>query len=78
MPASRAARCTPVSLRIWPSGYTSSSRPGLHTLVWYALHESMQAATQREKQVKAWRYARKLQLIEATNLDWNDLHPDIL
>ena len=32
----------------------------------------------REKSLKAWKRAWKLQLIESTNPQWRDLYPDIL
>lgn len=32
-------------------------------------------AIAREKQIKAWRRAKKVRLIEATNPDWQDLAP---
>jgi putative endonuclease len=33
------------------------------------------SAITREKQLKAWRRAKKLALIEATNPGWDDLSP---
>jgi putative endonuclease len=53
-------------------------RHGVHTLVWYELHETMEAAILREKRIKAWQRAWKLQLVESANPDWNDLYPGIL
>ena len=44
-------------------------------LVWYELHESMEAAILREKQLKGGSRARKLALIEAMNPQWEDLYP---
>jgi putative endonuclease len=32
-------------------------------------------AIAREKEIKGWRRAKKIRLIEAGNLDWNDLAP---
>jgi len=34
-------------------GFTK--RYGVHRLVWYELHESMESAIEREKQMKDWR-----------------------
>lgn len=42
-------------------------------LVWYELHEMMESAIQREKQLKRWDRAWKLRLIEADNPHWHDL-----
>ena len=42
-------------------------------LVYYEFHETMEAAITREKQLKKWNRAWKLELIEAQNPEWNDL-----
>jgi predicted GIY-YIG superfamily endonuclease len=42
-------------------------------LVWYELHETMEAAIAREKQIKGGSRAAKVRLIEAANPDWLDL-----
>ena len=42
-------------------------------LVWFEHYESMEAAIQREKRIKKWRRAWKLELIEADNPQWKDL-----
>ena len=41
------------------------------------LHDTMPAAIQREKQIKDWTRAWKLQLIESVNPEWRDLYEDI-
>lgn len=51
---------------------------GVHTLVWFEQHESVMEAIAREKRIKRWRRAWKLQLIETTNPQWRDLYPDII
>ncbi|MBI5846137.1 MAG: GIY-YIG nuclease family protein [Deltaproteobacteria bacterium] len=51
---------------------------GVHILVWYELHESMESAILREKRLKEWKRAWKLRLIEKANPEWNDLYPTIL
>ncbi|WP_425497734.1 GIY-YIG nuclease family protein [Lysobacter arvi] len=58
------------------SGFTR--RYGVRRLVWFERHECMPAAITREKRIKRWRRAWKLQLIESTNPRWLDLYPDIL
>ncbi|HUO13251.1 MAG TPA: GIY-YIG nuclease family protein [Caulobacteraceae bacterium] len=50
-----------------------SSQYGCKTLVWYEAHPTMLEAIRREKQIKRWRRAWKLALIEAENPDWRDL-----
>ncbi len=46
---------------------------GCKTLVWYEVHAVMLDAIRREKQIKRWRRAWKLELIEAQNPEWRDL-----
>ena len=46
---------------------------GVHTLVWYELHDRMESAIMREKQIKQWQRTAKLGLIEQANPDWQDL-----
>ena len=55
-------------------GFTK--RYGCKMLVWYACFEDIQAARQRELQMKEWRRAWKLQAIESMNREWRDLYPD--
>ena len=42
-------------------------------LVWYEVHETMESAIMREKQIKKWRRQWKLELILKRNADWFDL-----
>ncbi|MCY3957787.1 MAG: GIY-YIG nuclease family protein [Chloroflexi bacterium] len=51
---------------------------GVHRLVWYEVHSTMESAIQREKTIKGWRRAWKLELIEKANPDWRDLYQEIL
>ena len=46
---------------------------GVHRLVYYELHPNMISAIIREKQIKKWNRAWKIELIEAQNPDWRDL-----
>ena len=57
-------------------GFTK--RYGVHLLVWYEVHESMVSAIQREKRLKEWKRTWKLNLIEKTNPNWEDLYDTIL
>lgn len=54
-----------------------SARYRTATLVWFELHQSMESAIAREKQVKKWRRAWKVELIEHSNPYWCDLWPGI-
>ncbi len=68
--------------RIWEhknnviEGFTK--RYGAHQLVWYELHENMESAIQREKQLKERKRKWKLELIESTNPNWEDLYLTIV
>jgi putative endonuclease len=46
-------------------------------LVWYELHETMESAILREKQLKAGSRKKKVDLIIATNPEWHDLSPEL-
>ena len=46
-------------------------------LVWFEQHATMDSAITREKRIKKWNRAWKLQLIEAENPDWRDLAEDL-
>ena len=50
---------------------------GVKTLVWYEIHEEPMAAITREKQLKKWNRAWKLELIEEKNPEWKDLFSEI-
>lgn len=51
---------------------------GCTRLVWYELHAEIGWAIQREKSIKSYRRANKINLINALNPDWNDLWFDIV
>jgi putative endonuclease len=57
-------------------GFTKRYR--VHCLVYYELHEDMESAIRREKQMKQWNRGWKLELIEKQNPDWRDLWEGIL
>ena len=67
--------------RIWQhkndfvEGFTKRYR--VHRLVWYEVHESMESAILREKAVKKWNRAWKVELIEKNNPTWRDLHDEV-
>jgi putative endonuclease len=68
--------------RVWEhkedlaDGFTK--RYGVHTLVWYELHDSMEVAIRREKTIKGWKRRWKLELIEKQNPGWRDLYDEVL
>jgi putative endonuclease len=51
---------------------------GVHILVYYELHMDIITAITREKQIKKWNRAWKIELIEAGNSEWRDLWLEIL
>jgi putative endonuclease len=57
-------------------GFTD--RYGVHLLVWFDSTPSVEAAIQKEKQMKNWKRAWKVALIEKTNPNWLDLYDSIL
>jgi putative endonuclease len=46
---------------------------GVHRLVYYELHPDMMSAITREKQMKKWNRAWKIELVEKENKNWADL-----
>ena len=56
-------------------GFTSRYR--VHTLVWYEVHGSMESAIAREKALKKWNRAWKVELVEEGNPEWLDLYGEI-
>ena len=68
--------------RVWKhrndavDGFTK--RYGVHSLVYYELHGDMESAILREKQIKKWRRAWKVDLIERENPEWQDLYDEVV
>ncbi len=68
--------------RVWEhkndfvDGFTK--RYGVHVLVWYEVHETMESAIAREKAIKAWKRTWKLELIEKDNPAWIDLYEKLI
>ncbi len=50
----------------------------LNRLVFFERHEEILDAIAREKAMKKWRRAWKVELIEKENPEWNDLYDGIL
>ena len=53
-------------------------RYGLTRLVYAEEHDSIEEAIAREKAMKAWKRAWKIELIEAVNPAWDDLFDVVL
>jgi putative endonuclease len=51
---------------------------GVHDLVWFEMHDTMASAILREKAIKQWKRAWKIELIERMNRTWRDLYETIL
>ena len=68
--------------RVWEhkndlvQGFTK--RYGVHTLVWFEVHATMDSAIAREKTIKTWRRQWKMRLIEEMNPTWRDLYEELL
>jgi putative endonuclease len=68
--------------RVWEhkndliEGFTKTYR--VHNLVWFEQHETMESAILREKAIKEWKRAWKIELIEESNRGWRDLYPELL
>ena len=68
--------------RIWEhkndivEGFTKRYR--VHDLVWYEEHDSIEDAIQREKNIKDWKRAWKINAIERFNPTWRDLYEDVI
>jgi putative endonuclease len=52
-------------------------RYGVHDLVYFEHHEAAESAIIREKQLKKWNRAWKIELLEQTNPQWLDLYHSI-
>jgi len=55
-----------------------TKRYDVHQLVYYELHDTMESAITKEKTLKNWKRAWKLQLIERSNPNWQDLYGTII
>ena len=68
--------------RIWEhkTGYRKgfAHKHGARMLVWFEHHTDVAQAIAREKRIKRWRRQWKLELIEATNRNWDDLYPSLI
>jgi len=67
--------------RVWEhknnfiKGFTE--KYNMHDLVYFEIHQDMLSAITREKQLKKWNRAWKIELIEKYNSGWKDLYSSI-
>ena len=54
-----------------------SKQHQLHLLVYFEVAETMLAAITREKQLKKWNRALKIELVESANSEWRDLYLEL-
>jgi len=45
----------------------------VHRLVYFEVYDDVRRAIEREKEIKAWRREKKLELVESVNPTWHDL-----
>ena len=68
--------------RVWQhktnlvDGFTKRYR--VHTLVWYQVCGTIDVAIAREKAIKEWKRAWKIELIKKANPEWRDLYAELL
>ena len=71
-----------LSKRVWEhkegivEGFTK--KYGVNQLVWFELHQDAMAAVTREKQLKKWERAWKINLIQKQNPLWRDLSEEFV
>ena len=61
--------------KIYPASFTA--RYNCVKLVWYEFHITIEEAIVREKQIKRWKRAKKIKLIELMNPEWKDLYEEL-
>lgn len=59
-------------------GSRFSAKYGAKRLVWFENHDAIGTAIVREKTIKKWPRQWKINVIEASNPDWNDLRHQLL
>ncbi|MDR3725560.1 MAG: GIY-YIG nuclease family protein [Terracidiphilus sp.] len=60
----------------WKEHDGFTARYNCDRLVWFELHQDVQVAIAREKELKGWRRSKKIALIESANAAWADLSRD--
>jgi putative endonuclease len=70
-----------ITRRVWEHkakevrGFTA--RYGVDQLMWFEEHGDIGEAIYREKQIKKWKRAWKIELFRDSNPDWHDLYPTL-
>jgi putative endonuclease len=54
------------------------SKCGVKMLIYFEVHETAESAIARDKPIKKWNRAWKLNLIEQSNPEWRDLYNSII
>jgi len=67
-----------ISLHREGLGRRFTAKYGVKRLVYYEVHDEIEQAIKREKQIKRWRRAWKARLIEEKNPNWDDLFPGLV
>jgi putative endonuclease len=57
---------------------THTARYAIHRLVYFEQFRYVHSAIAREKELKKWTRAQKIELIERENPTWEDLFPSLL
>jgi putative endonuclease len=67
----------PSRVRHHRSGHGSlfTSKYNCGMLVYFERHDTIASAKKREREMKTWKRAWKVELIESINADWNELSP---
>ena len=60
----------------WKEQDGFTARYNCDRLVWFERHQDVQRAIAREKELKGWRRAKKIALIESANAAWVDMSHD--
>jgi len=72
---------TDLQKRVWEHKHTSISKfthqYKVFKLVYYETYDELEFAFTRERQIKKWKRAWKIELIEKLNPYWRDLYRDI-
>ncbi len=67
--------------RIWQHrnglGSVFTKKHAITRLIYFELFDRPEEAYQRERNIKRWKKAWKIRLVEETNPDWIDLYPGL-
>ena len=55
-----------------------TARYNVEKLVYFEVTSNVEAAIEREKQIKGWNRKRKNKLVESKNTNWNELYDSLL